>query len=207
MMRTLTVNGRGKESIQTTHAIVRLGVEAQGKTAKEVQAEVARRSNSVVSLLKARGVEKLETTGINLNPTYNYSDGKQTLTGYAGSNVVSFRTAIPDAGQVIDDAVNAGASRIDNVSFTAPDAAIVAAQKEALKKATQDAQTQADAVFSALGLTKKEIVSIQVNGAYTPPPMPVPYRGKNLAAADATSSPVIGGEQDIEASVTLQMSY
>ena len=41
MLRTLTVSGRGTESIQTTIAQVRLGVEAQGKTAGEVQAAIA----------------------------------------------------------------------------------------------------------------------------------------------------------------------
>ena len=34
MLRTLTVSGRGTESIQTTVAQVRLGVEAQGKTVR-----------------------------------------------------------------------------------------------------------------------------------------------------------------------------
>lgn len=207
MMRTLTVTGRGKESIQTTQAVVRLGVEAQGKTAKDVQAEVARRSNSVVSLLKARGVEKLETTGINLNPTYNYDNGKQTLIGYAGSNIVSFRSAIPETGKIIDDAVNAGASRIDGVGFMALDSAIATAQKEALKKATQDAQTQADAVFGALSITKKEIVGIQVNGAYAPAPVLVNFKSRLSQADAAAPSPVMGGEQDVEASVTLQISY
>ncbi len=208
LLRTLTVTGQGKEAIQTTEAMIRLGVEAQGATAKEVQAEVARRSNSVVSLLKARGVKKLETTGINLSPTYRYDGGRQTLTGYAGSNLVSFRTSISEAGQIMDDAVKAGASRIDGVGFSATDAAISAAQKIALKKATEDAQSQADAVFEALGITKREIVSIQVNRASAPPPQFVKqtYLRGDAIAAEAPS-PVMGGEQAVEAAVTLQISY
>lgn len=140
IMRTLTVTGRGTEMAATSLAQIRLGVEAQGKTANEVQQEVARRSNSVVTLLKARNVERLETTGINLSPTYRYDSGTQTLTGYTASNIVSFRIATEKAGSVLDEAVKAGATRIDSVSFVASDAAIATAHKAALRKATQNAQ-------------------------------------------------------------------
>jgi uncharacterized protein YggE len=92
------------------------------------------------------------------------------------------------------------------VSFVAADSAIEQAQKQALKKATQDAQAQADAVFSALNLKRGEILNIQVNAASPPPPMYRQVAAARLANADATT-PVVGGEQQIEASVTLQFGY
>lgn len=209
MLRTVTVTGRGTESIPTTLTQVRLGVEAQGKTANEVQQEVARRSNSVVALLRSRNVTKLETTGISLNPNYRYDNNVQTLVGYNASNIVSFRVETQKAGDLLDDAVKAGASRIDGVSFVAAESAIASAQKVALGEATRDAQAQADAVLSALGLTRKEVVSVQVNGAFAPPPRPFNVTAKlaGAAMADAAPSPVVGGEQQVEASVTLQISY
>jgi uncharacterized protein len=207
LLRTLTVSGRGTEMVATSVTEIRLGVEAQGKTANEVQQAVARRSNAVVTLLKARSVERLQTTGINLNPTYRYDNNTQTLTGYTASNTVSFRISTEKAGTILDDAVKAGASRIDGVSFVASDSAIATAQKAALRRATQDAQGQAEAVLGSLGLTQKEIVSIQVNGAYAPPPRPMmSYEAKTMGAA-AAPSPVIGGDQQVEANITLQISY
>ncbi len=209
LLRTLTVTGRGVENIDTTLTQVRLGVEAQGKTAEAVQQEVARRSSAVVTLLRSRKVDKLETTGINLSPTYNYEGGRQTLTGYTASNMVSFQIPTPQVGTLLDEAVKAGASRIDGLSFMASDAAIADAQKQALREATQDAQSQADAVFSALNITRREVVSIQVNGAGRPPvpyPVPVPMMAEMKAGA-APSTPVIGGEQKVEATVTLTISY
>lgn len=208
LWRTLTVSGRGMESIPTTLSLVNLGVEIQGKTAQEVQQEAAQRSAAVVALLKSRNVEKLQTTGIRLNPVYSYTNNVQRITGYAASNTVSFRIATEKAGPLLDEAVKAGATQINGISFVATDEAIAAAQKQALKEATQDAQAQAQAVFGSLGLTSKEVVSIQVNGASAPPPLPVLYRAESakLAQADA-STPVIGGEQQVEASVTLQISY
>jgi uncharacterized protein YggE len=208
LLRTVTVSGRGSEFVQTTLTQVRLGVEAQGKTASEVQQVVAQRSNAVVNLLRSRKVDKLETTGINLNPTYRYDNGNQTLTGYSANNIVSFRVETSKAGALLDDAVKAGATRVDGVSFIATDSAISSAQKVALKEATQDAQAQADAVLSVLNLTRKEVVSIQINGAFATPPRPVQADAMQLKIAAAPApSPVIGGEQQIEASVTLQISY
>ncbi|MBE9206662.1 SIMPL domain-containing protein [Nostoc sp. LEGE 06077] len=206
LWRTLTVSGRGMESVPTTLSLVNLGVEIQGKTAQEVQQEAAKRSSAVVALLKSRNVEKLETTGIRLNPVYSYNNNVQRITGYSASNTVSFRIATEKAGTLLDDAVKAGATQINGVSFIASDEAIAAARQVALKEATQDAQQQADAVFSALGLKSKEIVTIQVNNASAPPP-PVFLRAQAAKVAEDASTPVVGGEQEIEASVTLQISY
>ena len=207
LLRTLTVSGRGVERIPTTLTEVRLGVEVQGKTAQEVQQQVARRSSAVVALLRSRNVERLETTGISLNPVYSYNNNVQRLTGYSATNTVSFRLNTEQTGTLLDDAVKAGATRIDGVSFVAADAAIATAQQQGLREATQDAQQQARTVLSTLELTPKEVVSIQVNAANPPqPPMPL-YRREAAVAAQAASTPVVGGEQQVEASVTLQISY
>jgi uncharacterized protein len=210
MLRTLTVTGQGTEKIPSTLAQVQLGVEAQGKTAQQVQQEVAKRSSAVVALLKSRSVDKLQTTGINLNPQYSYDNGKQTLTGYQASNTVSFRVPTAQAGSIMDDAVKAGASKIDSVSFTATDEAIADAQKSALRKATQDAQEQAKAVLNTLGFIPKDIVSVQINGANTPLPRayPVTFSASTKLAAEVVApTPVEAGEQSVQASVTLQISY
>ncbi len=207
LLNTLTVTGRGVEVIPTTMTKIQLGVEVQGKSAKEVQQGAARRSTAVVKLLRSRNVQKLQTTGIQLNPTYSYENNVQRLIGYKATNTVSFKTPTEQAGSILDEAVPAGATRIDRVSFTASDSAITAAQREALREATQDAQQQADVVLNTLNLTRKEIVSIQINGA-TPPQPPMPLFARTAVTNEAVSTtPVIGGEQEVQASVTLQISY
>lgn len=207
-LRILTVTGRGVEEIPATIAHVRLGVEVQGKTAAEVQQEAARRSDALVKLLRSRAVEKLQTSGISLNPIYSYENNVQRLNGYVATNTVSFRLDAANAGPLLDEAVKAGATRIDGISFVAADSAIATAQQQALREATQDAQKQAEAVLSALNFTKQEIVGIQINNASAPPPPPISFAALNERAADgAPSTPVIGGEQQVEASVTLQIRY
>ena len=209
LVRTLTVNGRGAETIPTTLSVVRLGVEVQEKTATAAQQEAAKRSNAVVALLKSRSqVEKLETTGISLNPVYSYNNNTQKLTGYTATNTVSFRIPTESIGNLLDESVRVGATRIEGISFVATDSAILAAEQEALKKATQNARQQANSVLGALSFAAKEIVSIQINNAAPPQPQPlVQYETANRVADAKATTPVIGGEQKVEASVTLQISY
>jgi uncharacterized protein len=206
MSRTLTVTGRGTEAIAATIALVQLGVEVQGKQAQQVQQEAAKRSSAVVELLRQRNVEKLQTAGIRLNPNYSYEGGVQRLTGYTAANVVSFRIDTERIGNLLDEAVKVGATRIDGISFVGSDNAIAIARQQALREATTDAQQQADAVLSALNLTRREVVGIQINNAFAPPPRPVAEFAVRMDAA-AASTPVIGGEQQVEASVTLQIRY
>ena len=206
LLPTLTVTGNGMERIATTLTQVRLGVEIQGKTATEVQQEVAKRTSAVVDLLRSKDVEQLQTTGVRLQPNYDYSNNQRRLVGYIGTNTISYELQTELVGTLLDETVKVGASRIDGVSFTATPEAISTAQKEALRKATLDAQAMADAVLKTLNLTSKEIVSIQVNEASFPPPKPIQF--EQLSRANArVNTPIIGGEQTVRASVTLQISY
>jgi uncharacterized protein len=207
LLPTLTVTGQGSEKIPTTLTQIELGVEITGKTATEVQQEVAQRTSTVVEFLKSRNVEQLQTTGVQLQPTYDYSDNQSKLSGYIGTNTVSFRLKTDQVGNLLDETVKAGATRINNVSFTATEAAISSAQKESLRKATLDAQALADTVLKTLNFAPKQIVNIQINQASVPQPTLVRAEQLSKASADAASTPIIGGEQTVDASVTLQISY
>ncbi|MGQ4649675.1 SIMPL domain-containing protein [Lyngbya aestuarii] len=205
LLRTLTVTGQGIERIPATLTQVQLGVEVQGASAAQVQQEVAKQTSAVVDFLRSRDVKQLQTTGISLQPNYDYSDQQRRLVGYIGTNTVSFRLSVEQVGTLLDQAVQAGATRIDSISFTATEQAISSAEKEALRKAILDAQESADVVLQALNFSPKEIVSIQVNGASAPQPRA--FKVEQLSRSADATTPVIGGEQTVQASVTLQISY
>lgn len=207
--QTLVVSGRGVVNIPRTTAQVSLGVEVQAQTSVLVQQELAKRSTAVVNLLKGRqDVTKLETTSISLNPTYSQKDGKQTISGYSATNIVRFQIAPDKIGNLLDEAIKAGATRIDGVTLVASDEAIAAAEKEAINAASKDARSQAEAALGALQLKQQEIVSVQINGAR--PPLPAPasslYSQSN-AVGDIAISSVVAGEQKVQAFVTLQVRY
>jgi hypothetical protein len=205
--RTLTVTGEGSQSIETTLTEVVLGVEVEGETASQVQQEVAQRSSAVVELLRSRNVENLETTGIRLQPQYDYNNGERRLRSYQAVNLVNFRIPTDNVGNLLDEAVKAGATRIDSVAFTATDSAIAQAKNQALQAATLDAKAQADAVLGSLNLRSKSVINIQVDQTN---PTVTPRAESFTAKADAgsaSSSPVIGGEQEIKGRVTLEIRY
>jgi uncharacterized protein len=208
-LRTLTASGRGIVTIPTTLSQIRLAIESSGKTPDSAQQEAAKRSTQVMNYLKAQQVDKLQTTGINLNPTYTYpSGGNPKIVGYTATNSISFRVTTDRAGKILDAAVKNGATRIDGVSFIASDRAIEVAQTQALKQATQDAQRQADAVLETLKLKRKEVIGIQINSSSSPAPIPVAAEMMRAKVADmASTTPVVGGEQQVEAAVTLDIGY
>jgi uncharacterized protein len=207
--RTITANGRGVVTISTTLSQIRLAIESTGKTPTSAQQEAAKRSTQVINYLKTQQVDKLQTTGINLNPTYSYQNGSNPkITGYTATNSISFRVMNDRAGAILDAAVKNGATRIDGVNFIASDQAIATAQLQALKQATQDAQRQADAVLETLNLKRKEVINIQINSASTPAPIPLAQESLRAKFADATATtPVVGGDQQVEAAVTLDIGY
>ena len=210
--RIVTVSGRGLVHIPKTISQVRLGVEIQGKTSTEVKQQIAKRSSAVVELLKSRQeVEKLETTGINLTPNYSYKNGKQSITGYSGNNIVSFQIEPKKTGNLLDQAVKAGATRINNVTLVASESNIADAQKQAIREASADANKQADAALSALDLKQREIIGIQINGANMPQPidtMSLPYaQNREQSVQGDTTTPIVAGEQQVQAFVTLQIRY
>lgn len=204
--RVLSVTGTGNQSIPTTLTQVDLGVVVESNTAEAAQQQAAQRQTAVIDWLRSQNVEQLETTGISLNPRYDYVDNRQVLRGYQATNTVSFRIATGQAGNVIDGAITAGATQINSVSFVAQDDAIANARQQALVAAVADAQQQADTVLSALGLSSQEIVSITIGSVSAPPPVQVQASRAQFAEADA-STPVEGRSQIINAQVTLEIRY
>jgi len=202
--RTLAVTGVGEVPVETSITRIRLGVEVRGATAATVQAEVAERTAAVVDLLRSRQVERLQTTGIRLQPDYTYDNNQRRLLGYIGNNDVAFQVPTASAGDVIDAAIRAGASQIDGIEFLATEAALAAAEQVALRAATADARQQADIVLDSLGLSAREVVRIRINDDQ---PMPRPLLQNAALERVQAGTPVVGGEQLVRATVTLEIQY
>jgi uncharacterized protein YggE len=81
---------------------------------------------------------------------------------------------------------------LDSVSFVASDEALAKAQQEALKKAVENAQTQADAVLDAIGAKEQGIVAVQVGNA-SPRMLPrIPCtKSDNCSAVHKGASPYL----------------
>ncbi len=203
--RVLTITGRGSRLVPTQKTRVQLGVEIKGKTATEVQSEITRRTRAIVSRLQALQAERFQTTNITLNPYYvQERQGRQIQDGFVGQSNISFVTSNTKAGELLDAAIAAGANQVQQVSFIAPPAELEAARSLALQDATRDALAQADAILNAASLRRTAIHRIQTTGSSNA------YGSLSNAiqpGGNYSSTPILGGEQRVEASVTVEVGY
>jgi uncharacterized protein YggE len=212
----VTVQGRGEVRIPNTIAVVQLGVEAAGPEEAPVREEVTRRSQAVVTALRAEEtVERLQTTAVNIRPQFAHTTvepGKRPqpprITGYTGQVMVSFQAPVEDAGRIISSMMETGANSVADM-FTQPtEPARRTAENEALTLAAQDGEAQARALLAALDLQWSGIRSIDATGSrHDPRPMP---RAAMMMSADAAPLPELdiqGGETVIGRDVTLQVEF
>ncbi|WP_448381533.1 SIMPL domain-containing protein [Gloeomargarita sp.] len=196
--RILRVTGQGVITIPAQLAAVEVGVELRGNNANQVQTEIAQRMDKIISTLRQKSAEKLTTTGVQLFPIYGE---RQQLLGFIGRNTVRFQLPISQTGAVLDALVAQGVNQINHLSFVANDATLEQGRMQALQAAVQDARNQAQTVLQALQLTPKEVVGITILGSSIPAP-----RSFELAELRA-GTPIVGGEQTVQAQVQLAIRY
>ncbi len=203
----ITSEGVGERSLTSTIAVVRLGVEAQAKTAIGAQTKIAAASNKLVAFLKSRNVQKLQTTGVSLDPQYNYSATPRQLIGYSASNSVSFEVAVGKAGAIMDGAVRNGATAINDVSFKATPAATATARRQALADAVKNAEKEARGVATAARRSLGRASVININDSFSPGPVAArrAFSGAKSIAAGAPAPPtqIVARDQVIRARVTI----
>ena len=205
---TISVTGEGTVTVAPNLAHVQLGVQVQKPTAKAARDAAAAAMAAVVAAVKKLGVADadIQTTQVSLAPLYDYPpNGSPTLRGYQLTNqaTVTVRdlTQLPD---VVDNAVAAGATSVDRISFDVADR--TAAEAQARQAAALDARAKADVYAKTLGLAITGVASVSEQVA-----TPVWY-GKALApsAGSATDkaavpTPVQAGATDV--TVTVQVAF
>ena len=70
---------------------------------------------AVLAKLKAAGLagDAIQTTGYDIQPEFDYTNGKQTLRGYVARNSIEVRVDdLPKLGDILDIAVGAGATSV-----------------------------------------------------------------------------------------------
>lgn len=204
VQRILHVTGRGTASAPVAFAEVRLGVEVSAKTAGEAQKEVAKRASAVIDFLKSKKVENLQTVGLTLTPVYDYSKSSSTreTIAYRATNDVLFRSPINQVGLLMDESVKAGATKIESVTFVPKAAEAHKARLAALKDATKNAKDQSNAVLAALGLSEKEVISIQIMDQSIRPVLT-----RMEVESTKVTSPVEASDQVTEATIAFEIRY
>jgi len=198
-------SGEGIVKRAPDRAWVAIAAESRARNPQDAQRTNTDAMTAVIEKIKAAGIpaEAIQTTGYNLQPEYDYTNGKQTLRGYVARNQVQVRVdTLSKTGDVITAAVGTGATSVSNVRFDLKDRD--AAEREALRLAVRDARQRAEAAASGAGVQIERILRIEEQrevDMVRPMPMAMSRTAETVSVLQAV--PIEAGEMEIHARVTL----
>lgn len=198
----ITVSGDGEARVDPDVATVRLGVQAQSKTAQDAQSQVNASMQKIMAGVLKTGVDKkdIQTGTLSLQPVYSGLAPNQTeqkLVGYRATNMLIVRVMdVTKTGAVVDASISGGANNIDDLSFGLQDE--TAARQEAIKRAVRSARAKAEAMAEALGVKLGKVYEASEAGVSV---MPMSF-GRTAMAADA--APIAPGQVGVSANITLK---
>ncbi|KAL9652532.1 hypothetical protein ABK040_000102 [Willaertia magna] len=212
----MTIRGQGKAFATQSIANVDISIESLQKSAKAAQSKVSSIASDVVKHLKGLSfVKEIQTVSVTLTPNYPKRPNKyyQQNEEEVGSEVVSYTAStslafkivtISKAGQLIDELVQMGVTKINDVMLTASEEEIERATDLAIKNGMNDAlrkaQTALSSIDSEITLNKKHhIVDISFSPYYSPPSS---YRSSRRYSG---ASYVVSGQSTVSATVTLKL--
>jgi uncharacterized protein YggE len=200
----IVTTGEGVVKQAPDRAFVTIAAESRARSAQEAQRMNVDAMTAVIDKIKSLGIpaEAIQTTGYNLQPQFDYANGKQTLRGYIARNSAQVRVdALAKTGEIISAAVETGATSVGDVRFDLKDRDKV--EREALRRAVQDARGRADAAASGAGVTIDRVLRIEEQRDQD---IVRPMRMATLtesASVQAAPAPIEAGEIEIRAHVTL----
>jgi uncharacterized protein YggE len=204
---TISVAGVGKVTVTPDLAHVQLGVQLERSTAKAARDAAATAMSGVVDALKKLGIadKDIQTTQVSLNAVYDYpTNSARVLRGYQLTNQVAVTVRdLTKLSDVVDNAVTAGATTVDGISFDVADRTALEAQ--ARQAAAQDARAKADVYAKTLGLMVTGVAS--VSESVSTPVWYAPQYALAAGAAEdkAAPTPVQAGSTDV--TITVQVSF
>jgi uncharacterized protein len=199
---TVVTHGRAIVNARPDRAFVTIAAESRSRNSGEAQKQNATAMTGVLQKIEQAGVPKdaIRTIGYDLQPEFDYVNGRQTFRGYLARNTVEVRLDdIDRIGAVIDAAAAGGATTITGVRFDVRDRAGL--EQEALRRAVADARGRADALAAGAGAKVERVVRIEEGGAPDVPRPMMRMAAGTMEAAVAT--PIEPSTIEIQAQVTL----
>jgi uncharacterized protein YggE len=199
----VVTTGQATVITQPDRAFVMVAAESHSKNSGEAQRQNADAMTAVLQKLAQAGVPKdaIRTIGYELQPEFDYANGRQTFRSYVARNTVEVRLDnIDRVGSVIDAAGTGGATSIGGIRFDVRNRE--ALERDALRQAVSDARARADAAASGAGRTIDAVLRIEEGGV---PDYPRPMM-RMAAAEQAVSTPIAPSTIEIHARVTLTAS-
>lgn len=202
---TISIQAEGKVTALPDIAKISIGVETQKKTVSEAQTENSAKMNAIIAKLKALGVanEDIQTTNYSIYPTYDYSNGKQTETGFQITQNVDIKVRKLDTiSDILAAVAQLGANQVGGVNFTIDDPESL--RQQARLKGIEMAKAKAQALAEAAGVKLGKVVGFSESSSTPQPPI---FYAKDMAAgmggAPSAAPAVEPGSQDVIVDVTV----
>jgi len=205
--RTISSNGISTMKSMPDLTTVYIRIDTSASTADESKDQNSKISEAVmVSLLKIVENKDIETQQFNIYPEYDWSEGKQKLLGYKTTNSLKVKlTDFTKIGDVIDAAIDSGASGIDSINFEISDDKKSELKKQVLEKASQDAREKAESVAKGLNAKLGKLVSVSAaDYDYRPYSIYTMEAGGVSAAKEAATNV---NPQELEVSANVQVTF
>lgn len=217
----ISVNGNAKTTVPPDIARISVSVETNDSKANIAQEENAKITANVYAALTKLGVskDKIQTTYFSTQPINEWmyvcpnskdicdsSEEKyrEVFLGYKTTNSIYIETSdLKNVGNLLDALTNAGATRIDGVSFDLSEPKQKEIKGQLITEAVKDAKSQAEKIASASGVSIGKPNSISQSYYY----QPVSYENAKLSYGAALSdyvsaTTVSGGTLDVSISVS-----
>ena len=209
--KTISVTGMASASVKPDQLNINFGVETQEKTAKAALDSNSADMDKIISAIESAGIleSEISTSSFNISPVYNSYENKTTgmwtqeLVGYRVSNIVKVSTSkLDSAASIIDNAVNAGANRVDSVYFALSPAKQQSLKDDLLGKAITNAKSKAEMALAPLDHKIIGVKMVSLNEFAMPQPM---YGGVAYSMSEAVRAPtpVFSSDQDVTTSVNV----
>src|SRR5205809_1708326 len=199
----IAVTGRGEVKVAPDRATSQVTVQTRAATAAAAATENATKQQSVLSALRALGLEndQLSTINYNVYPEQRYEQGKEpTIVAYNVTNTILVDVRkLSQVGPLIDAALSHGANMITSLQFYASntEAARRSAITTAIEKARADAEAAAHAAHGSLGT----LLEINIGAYSPPPPRPLMMLRGAMAGAAQAETPINPGEETLSVEV------
>jgi uncharacterized protein YggE len=199
-LRQITVIGEGTVSASPDIAQANLGVQVTAPTVTAATQQSNDTMNAVLAQLKAVGVAEkdIQTSDYSIYPQRNSSgpNSANEITGYQVTNMVLVTIRdLNQIGPILDQAVQAGANNVSNISFGFSDPTKL--QLQALDQAMADAQSQADELAKSSSVQRGDVLTISETITSNLAPRP----GMVTVQAERVSVPIQPGSSEIHAQV------
>jgi uncharacterized protein YggE len=213
---SIAVMGVGKISARPDFALVEAGVVTQASTAKEAVAANNEAMTRLYAVLKERGVAEkdIRTSQVQISPVYSQPHAVQVgeappqtafvprVVAYTVENTVRIGSRqIDKVGPLLDAAVQAGANKINGISFRIEHAANLL--DEARKRAIADAKHKAELLADEAGMVVGAPWRIEEPGALVSPPAFGHLGDAERALGAAPSMPIAQGEQELTFTISI----